>query len=46
MRNTLQEEKLKDKFENVVQDTLDWPDKNQLAGRTYSRRRRRSSRAL
>merc|ERR1712190_427000 len=39
MRNTLQEEKLKDKFEdgdkekieNAVQETLDWLDKNQLA---------------
>merc|ERR1712037_994436 len=39
MRNTLQEEKLKDKFEagdkdnieKAVQDTLDWLDKNQLA---------------
>merc|ERR1711879_416571 len=39
MRNTLQEEKLKDKFEGddkdkiekAVQDTLDWLDKNQLA---------------
>jgi len=39
MRNTLQEEKLKDKFEaddktkieTAVQDTLDWLDKNQLA---------------
>merc|ERR1712228_656343 len=39
MRNTLQEEKLKDKFEDgdkekiekAVQDTLDWLDKNQLA---------------
>merc|ERR1711920_1044716 len=39
MRNTLQEEKLKDKFESgdqekiekAVQDTLDWLDKNQLA---------------
>merc|ERR1711971_1406989 len=39
MRNTLQEEKLKDKFEGgdkdkiekAVQETLDWLDKNQLA---------------
>merc|ERR1711937_622339 len=39
MRNTLQEEKLKDKFEGddkdkiekAVQETLDWRDKNQLA---------------
>merc|ERR1711972_1012587 len=39
MRNTLQEEKLKDKFEDgdkekiesAVQETLDWLDKNQLA---------------
>merc|ERR1719419_1355001 len=39
MRNTLQEEKLKDKFEaddktkieTAVQETLDWLDKNQLA---------------
>merc|ERR1712036_83602 len=39
MRNTLQEEKLKDKFEagdkdkieKAVQETLDWLDKNQLA---------------
>merc|ERR1712110_658410 len=39
MRNTLNEEKLKDKFESgdkeniekAVQDTLDWLDKNQLA---------------
>merc|ERR1719271_2254574 len=39
MRNTLQEEKLKEKFEGddkdkiekAVQDTLDWLDKNQLA---------------
>merc|ERR1712038_1500555 len=39
MRNTLSEEKLKDKFEpgdkekieKAVQDTLDWLDKNQLA---------------
>merc|ERR1711972_700788 len=39
MRNTLQEEKLKDKFdagdkekiEAAVQDALDWLDKNQLA---------------
>merc|ERR1712013_812350 len=39
MRNTLQEEKLKDKFdagdkeaiEKAVQDALDWLDKNQLA---------------
>merc|ERR1712099_152668 len=39
MRNTLSEEKLKDKFEDgdkdkiekAVQDTLDWLDKNQLA---------------
>merc|ERR1711953_977136 len=39
MRNTLSEEKLKDKFEGgdkekiekAVQDTLDWLDKNQLA---------------
>merc|ERR1739849_45121 len=39
MRNTLNEEKLKDKFEGgdkekiekAVQDTLDWLDKNQLA---------------
>merc|ERR1711916_312476 len=40
MRNTLTEEKLKDKFgsgdkekiERAVQDALDWLDKNQLAG--------------
>jgi len=39
MRNTLQEEKLQDKFEaddkskieTAVQETLDWLDKNQLA---------------
>merc|ERR1711904_155684 len=39
MRNTLQEEKLKDKFEGddkdkiekAVQEALDWLDKNQLA---------------
>merc|ERR1712022_69859 len=39
MRNTLNEEKLKDKFEDgdkekiekAVQDALDWLDKNQLA---------------
>merc|ERR1712161_83657 len=39
MRNTLSEEKLKDKFEagdqekieSAVQETLDWLDKNQLA---------------
>merc|ERR1712127_378952 len=39
MRNTLQEEKLKEKFEDgdkeniekAVQETLDWLDKNQLA---------------
>merc|ERR1712161_82593 len=39
MRNTLSEEKLKDKFEGddkdkiekAVQETLDWLDKNQLA---------------
>merc|ERR1712167_59953 len=39
MRNTLQEDKLKDKFEagdkenieKAVQDALDWLDKNQLA---------------
>merc|ERR1740117_1366593 len=39
MRNTLQEEKLKDKFEaddkdkieKAIQETLDWLDKNQLA---------------
>merc|ERR1712050_320995 len=39
MRNTLQEEKLQDKFEaddkskieKAVQETLDWLDKNQLA---------------
>merc|ERR1712147_523182 len=39
MRNTLQEEKLKDKFESgdkekiekAVQESLDWLDKNQLA---------------
>merc|ERR1712151_448857 len=39
MRNTLQEEKLKEKFESgdkekiesAVQETLDWLDKNQLA---------------
>merc|ERR1712075_43160 len=39
MRNTLNEEKLKDKFEGgdkekiekAVQDALDWLDKNQLA---------------
>merc|ERR1712080_425875 len=39
MRNTIQEEKLKDKFEagdkerieKALQDTLDWLDKNQLA---------------
>merc|ERR1712167_304110 len=39
MRNTLQEEKLKDKFEAgdkekieaAVQDALDWLDKNQMA---------------
>merc|ERR1712151_1210451 len=41
MRNTLSEEKLQDKFEGddkekiekAVQDTLDWLDKNQLAGK-------------
>merc|ERR1712014_405242 len=40
MRNTLQEEKLKDKFEGddkdkiekAVQDTLDWLDKKELEG--------------
>merc|ERR1712096_553025 len=39
MRNTLQEEKLKDKFESgdkekieaAVQDAIDWLDKNQMA---------------
>merc|ERR1712099_81708 len=31
MRNTLQEEKLKEKIEAAVQETLDWLDKNQLA---------------
>merc|ERR1712075_37116 len=31
MRNTLNEEKLKDKFEKAVQESLDWLDKNQLA---------------
>merc|ERR1719305_1517201 len=31
MRNTLQEEKLKDKIEKAVQEALDWLDKNQLA---------------
>merc|ERR1712159_630719 len=39
MRNTLQEEKLKDKFEagdkekieKAIQDALDWLDKNQMA---------------
>merc|ERR1719191_1628438 len=31
MRNTLNEEKLKEKIEKAVQDTLDWLDKNQLA---------------
>jgi len=39
MRNTLQEEKLKEKFEagdqekieKAVQETLDWLDKNQMA---------------
>ena len=39
MRNTLQEEKLQDKFEGddkdkiekAVQETLDWLDKNQMA---------------
>merc|ERR1711907_226735 len=39
MRNTLQEEKLKDKFEagdkekieKAIQESLDWLDKNQLA---------------
>merc|ERR1712012_1270913 len=31
MRNTLTEEKLKDKFEEAVQEALDWLDKNQLA---------------
>merc|ERR1711897_13236 len=31
MRNTLQEEKLKEKIECAVQETLDWLDKNQLA---------------
>merc|ERR1719265_1362016 len=31
MRNTLNEEKLKDKFEAGDQETLDWLDKNQLA---------------
>merc|ERR1712062_693813 len=42
MRNTMQEEKLKDKFEGddknkietAVQETLDWLDKNQLAEKT------------
>merc|ERR1711943_133297 len=33
MRNTLQEEKLKDKFEKAIQEALDWLDKNQLAGK-------------
>merc|ERR1711988_407639 len=41
MRNTLNEEKLKEKFEGgdkekiekAVQDTLDWLDKNQLAAK-------------
>merc|ERR1712217_228475 len=41
MRNTLQEEKLKDKFEPgdkdkieaAVKEALDWLDKNQLAGK-------------
>merc|ERR1712164_128775 len=41
MRNTLHEEKLKDKFEgddkdkieSAVQEALDWLDKNQLAGK-------------
>merc|ERR1712003_584143 len=31
MRNTLSEEKLKEKIEKAVQETLDWLDKNQLA---------------
>merc|ERR1711950_36333 len=31
MRNTLQEEKLKEKIEAADQETLDWLDKNQLA---------------
>merc|ERR1712011_43721 len=31
MRNTLTEEKLKEKIERAVQDALDWLDKNQLA---------------
>merc|ERR1712097_87588 len=31
MRNTLNEEKLKEKFEKAVQESLDWLDKNQLA---------------
>merc|ERR1719162_1407415 len=31
MRNTLQEEKLKEKIEKAVQETIDWLDKNQLA---------------
>merc|ERR1712203_53560 len=50
MRNTLQEEKLKEKFEAgdkekieaAVQETLDWLDKNQLTRRTSSRGSRRS----
>merc|ERR1712118_528155 len=53
MRNTLQEEKLKDKFEGgdkekiekAVQDALDWLDKNQLAKRKSSSPSRRSLRA-
>merc|ERR1712134_153786 len=31
MRNTLNEEKLKEKIEEAVQEALDWLDKNQLA---------------
>merc|ERR1712080_741144 len=31
MRNTLSEEKLQDKIEAGVQETLDWLDKNQMA---------------
>merc|ERR1711916_18355 len=31
MRNTLNEEKLKEKIESAVQEALDWLDKNQLA---------------
>jgi len=54
MRNTLQEEKLKDKFENddkekiekAVQETIDWLDKNQLLRRVSSKQSRRSLRAL